>query len=186
MNNKEIIIAVVSGVLCMCLGIAVSPKKTGTPLDRFNNYISDFYADDNGKEYIKCGYFQDGDVGQCLLFDKKQGSKLVGVEYVISDYVYKKLPADEQQNWNSLEHHFNEGWLMNPPEIRLSHKYAKTIILWNGELPSHEPLYMWGFSKDYNPSEKIIAERDLQESVSTNEIKRSREWRSTKPYQRKK
>ena len=192
MSKKEKITAIVSGLFCLCAGIALSPKITGTPLDKFTNYVSDFYSDDDDNQFIKYGYYMDGDVGQCLLLDgNNPKAKLIGVEYLISESQYRKLSKNERANWHKMDYHFDQGLIVSPSEKsdmicnKIRWKYAKTIILWDDgkDIPSNDPKVMCGFSKDYNPNEKLIEKRDLKEKISTKDTIRSREW---KPFQQRK
>src|SRR5262245_24754944 len=44
----------------------------------------------------------EGDVFQCVLFDGTgKNAKLIGVEYLISDEAYRKLPPEEKKFWHA-------------------------------------------------------------------------------------
>jgi hypothetical protein len=42
------------------------------------------------------------EVRQCCLFDSdKKGGRLIGVEYIISERLFKELPEEEKKYWHS-------------------------------------------------------------------------------------
>ncbi len=57
----------------------------------------------------------EGDVFQCVLFDGNgKNAKLVGVEYLISDAAYRKLPDDEKKYWHAHTYEVLGGGLIAP------------------------------------------------------------------------
>src|SRR6267378_1328370 len=63
------------------------------------------------------GHKEDGhdDLFQCILFDKTgANAKLLGVEYIVTDAVYRKLPAEEKQYWHAHTYEVLGGGLIAP------------------------------------------------------------------------
>ncbi|MFO0825094.1 MAG: DUF1264 domain-containing protein [Gemmataceae bacterium] len=57
----------------------------------------------------------DGDIFQCVLFDGTgQNAKLIGVEYLISDAAYRKLPETEKPYWHAHTYEVLGGGLIAP------------------------------------------------------------------------
>jgi hypothetical protein len=55
------------------------------------------------------------DMHQCLLFDgPAKAAKLIGVEYIVSDEVYRKLPDDEKKYWHPHTYEVLAGGLIAP------------------------------------------------------------------------
>ncbi|KAK9722896.1 hypothetical protein K7432_002333, partial [Basidiobolus ranarum] len=59
-----------------------------------------FYADDMNRQVIAHHYCTQlsEDMHQCIIYDSdKPNAKLIGVEYVVSEMVFKKLPDEEKR-----------------------------------------------------------------------------------------
>ena len=78
---------------------------------------------------------------QCLLFDGcNADSRLIGVEFVISERMFKSLPESERKFWHSLSYQVKSGLLAVPGVTRdtetslcaeLISCYARTTQTWN-------------------------------------------------------
>src|SRR6476620_5544158 len=56
-----------------------------------------------------------GNVFQCLLYDsQKKDAKLLGVEYIISDEMYRKLPDEAKKYWHPHTYEVLGGGLIAP------------------------------------------------------------------------
>jgi Protein of unknown function (DUF1264) len=52
------------------------------------------------------------DISQCVLYDGTgPDARLIGVEYLISDALYRKLPEDERAYWHDHRHEIDSGLL---------------------------------------------------------------------------
>ncbi len=50
------------------------------------------------------------DVAQCMLYDSTSpNAKLIGIEYLVSDALFKTMPADEQIYWHDHEYEVDAG-----------------------------------------------------------------------------
>ena len=53
-----------------------------------------------------------GDLSQCVLYDSTgPDAKLIGIEYLISDAVYQKMPPEEKAYWHDHKHEVDAGYL---------------------------------------------------------------------------
>jgi hypothetical protein len=99
------------------------------------------------------------DFWQCALFDGSDpGAHLVGVEYVISDSLYKTLPQSERQYWHSHVGEIDSGIVVAPGIDDAAHRalmnelrstYGKGWRTWDTEhdaLPLGEPTLMWSIA----------------------------------------
>jgi hypothetical protein len=129
----------------------------------------------------------EGDVFQCVLFDGPgKNAKLIGVEYLISEEAYAKLPEPEKMYWHAHTYEVLGGGLIAPgmsPEDEM--KFMKLIIKTWGKawhtwpdpsspVPTGEPMLIWSLMGDGQVDEKVQAERDKQFKVDTAKIRQTR------------
>ena len=101
-----------------------------------------FYSGDIKRQVVAhhfCSILNE-DFRQCLIYDSNtQHAKLIGIEYIISEKLYKTLPDDEARYWHSHVYEIKSGMLVCPhlPQIAekeamkdLINTYGKTIHLW--------------------------------------------------------
>ncbi|KAF9987247.1 hypothetical protein BGZ65_004517 [Modicella reniformis] len=142
----------------------------------------------------------DEDRRQCLLYDSNsENAKLVGVEYVISEKLFKSLDEDEKKYWHSHKYEVESGLLvlvakamvpesvaqaaeMTPFQI-LVNTYGKTIQLWpvdeKGECSSHiptgPPRLLMSFTRDEQVNIGLLHKRDQDMGISTAQKRKERE-----------
>jgi hypothetical protein len=133
-----------------------------------------------------CGAI-DGGVHQCLLYDSLgKNARLLGVEYIISDEMFRKLPDAEKKYWHPHTYEVLAGGLiapsMNPDDEMAFMKallttWGKSWHTWpdpTTPVPMGEPLLMWSFTGDGQSDEKVISARDKEFGVTTAEIRKKR------------
>jgi hypothetical protein len=124
---------------------------------------------------------------QCLLYDSTaKNAKLIGVEYIISDRLYRGLPEGEKKYWHPHTYEVLAGGLiapeMNPADELTFMKgllttWGKTWHTWpdpQSEIPLGEPLLMWSSGRDGVIDEDLVVERDRQFRVSSAELRELR------------
>lgn len=124
---------------------------------------------------------------QCLLFDScNPGAKLLGVEYIVSDKIYRGLPDDEKKYWHPHTYEVLAGGLIAPGMPAADEdKFMRAILTTWGKswhtwpdpkspVPLGEPLLMWALTGDGQSDEKVIAERDKLFGVDTAKIREAR------------
>jgi hypothetical protein len=133
-----------------------------------------------------CAQISD-EVHQCLLFDSTdKGAKLVGVEYIISDRLYRGLSNAEKKYWHPHTYEVLSGGLIAPgmkPEDEMAfmkvllNTWGKTWHTWpdpKTNVPLGEPLLIWSLMADGQADPKVVAARDLQFGVNTAKIRAER------------
>jgi len=149
-----------------------------------------FYAGSPERQVIAhhfCSHLND-DVLQCVLYDtNKSNARLIGVEYIISEKIFKTLPEDEKKLWHSHRYEVKSGQLVAlriPDAVEktlmkdLQTTYGKTWHFWQIDrgdtLPLGIPQLMMGFTQDRQADPKLVAERDREYGVDTEKKKKER------------
>jgi hypothetical protein len=166
--------------------------QTKAPLNAMDMYLNGFhfYADDLGRPveaHHFCTHLTE-DLHQCVIFDANHAqARLIGVEYIISERLFSRLPDDEKQLWHSHHYETTSGLLVMPgiPEAvevvamrSLANTYGKTWHTWQIDrgdtLPLGIPQLMMGYTGDGQLDPRIVAERDRNLGVSTADKRRAR------------
>jgi hypothetical protein len=162
------------------------------PLDAMSAYLDGFhfYNGDMDGQMEAHHYFTvlNEDLLQAVIYDgNTKDAKIMGVEYVISERLFKTLPAEEKALWHSHKYEVKSGLLVAPgipalAETELMKKivstYGKTWHTWHTdrdkELPYGVPALMMGFTEDGQIDERIVTERDQRFGINTGDIKKRR------------
>lgn len=106
------------------------------------------------------------DLTQCAIFDGNgKDAKLMGVEYIISEKLFKTLSDDEKKLWHSHCYEVKSGSLIAPglPDAT-EHELMEQIVTTYGktwhkdkdlQLPLGGPALMMGFTKDGQLDEQL-------------------------------
>jgi hypothetical protein len=161
-------------------------KKINAYLDGFHFYNGNINAQMEAHHYVSQ---LNEDMHQAIIYDGNgEDAKIMGVEYIISERLFKTLDDDEKKLWHSHHYEVKSGALIAPgiPEIaehelmeKLVSTYGKTIHTWHTdqqrELPIGSPMIMMGFTKDGQIKQQLLDERDKRFDISTGEKKKKRE-----------
>jgi hypothetical protein len=112
----------------------------------------------------------------------------MGVEYIITEKLFKNLSAEEKKMWHPHHYEVKSGSLIAPgiPEIaehelmeKLVSTYGKTIHTWHTDqqrtLPlGAPPMIMMGFTKDRQLHPELLVERDKRFNISSQKKKENR------------
>jgi len=163
-----------------------------SPVDPYKMHICAFHiAKDDPKVVIEtqhyCSPLRDN-LFQCLLYETTtKKPKLLGVEYVISDDLYQKLPAEEKKLWHPHDFEVREGLLaligatkeQDQDAMKLLVKtWGKTWHTWPDpatDIPMGAPRLMWSAEKKGDVPEEMIRKRDAFWNISTQLLKKERE-----------
>jgi hypothetical protein len=176
-----------------CLGPHTEAAEHGgkTPLESFHLYLCAFHiAKKNPKFQIEahhyCSMVDDG-VHQCVIFDKVgERARILGVEYIISDKLYRGLPDAEKKYYHPHSYEVLSGQLMAPdmPEKEEAKLMAGLVGTWGKTwhtwpdpqtaLPMGEPLLMWAICKDGQLDPTLLAARDQRLKISTAKVRKRR------------
>jgi hypothetical protein len=132
--------------------------------------------------------FLNDDLAQCVTYDSdKANARLIGVEYIISDTVFKTLPADEQALWTSNAYSIKSGIKVAPrlpqmaenallgDEIRT---YSKKILTWQVDkdyLPRGIPQLCFNFTQDGpKPDAELVRRREFRMAVDSRKLAEAR------------
>jgi hypothetical protein len=124
---------------------------------------------------------------QCLLYDScEKNARLLGVEYIIVDAAYRRLPETEKKYWHPHTYEVLAGGLIAPGmEATEESKFMKSLLNTWGKtwhtwpdpqtaVPLGEPLLIWSFTGDGQANEELVAARDRQFGISTAKIRERR------------
>lgn len=130
---------------------------------------------------------KDGDVFQCVLFDNQgKNAKLIGVEYLISDEAYRRLPEGEKKYWHAHTYEVLGGGLIAPAMgAQNEMEFMKVVMTMWGKawhtwpdpstsVPLGDPLLIWSLMGDGQVDEKLLAARDKEFKVDTQKLKELR------------
>lgn len=163
-----------------------------TPLKKFDAYLDGFhFYNGNINAQMEAHHYVNQlneDVYQAIIFDgNNKDAKLMGVEYIITEKLFKTLSQEEKKLWHSHHHEVKSGTLIAPglPEIaehelmeKLVSTYGKTIHTWHTDqqrtLPLGSPMIMMGFTEDGQIHPQLVKERDKRFNISTLEKKKNR------------
>jgi hypothetical protein len=127
------------------------------------------------------------DMHQCLLYDSVgKNARLLGVEYIISDETFRKLPDVEKRYWHPHTYEVLGGGLIAPgmkPDDEMA--FMKGLLLTWGKtwhtwpdpttpVPMGEPMLMWSLTGEGQDDPKVIAARDKEFGVKTADIPKKR------------
>ncbi|MCE7063325.1 OBAP family protein [Dyadobacter sp. CY343] len=163
-----------------------------TPFKNFNTYLDGFhFYNGNINAQMEAHHYVNqlnADLYQAIIFDGNgKDAKLMGVEYIITERLFKTLPEEEKKLWHSHHHEVKSGSLVAPgiplaAEHELMEKlvstYGKTIHTWHTDqertLPVGSPMVMMGFTKEGQLKKELLDDRDKRFDISTEKIKKSR------------
>jgi hypothetical protein len=163
------------------------------PLKKINAYLNGFhFYNGNINAQMEAHHYVsqiNEDMYQAIMYDGNgEDAKIMGVEYIVSEKLFKTLPEEEKKLWHSHHHEVKSGTLIAPgiPEVaehelmeKLVSTYGKIIHTWHTDqhrtLPVGAPMLMMGFTKDGQLKPELVAARDKRFGVSSAENKKARE-----------
>lgn len=175
------------------LGVGADVLQDKTPLNKMNIYLDGFHFYSGYMEgQMEAHHYVtqlNEDVFQAIIFDgNDDDAKIMGIEYIITERLFKQLPEEEKTLWHSHHYEVKSGTLIAPgiPDKveyvlmeNLISTYGKTIHTWHTdrdlELPLGAPLIMMGFTEDGQLHENLVQERDKNFNISTAEKRKQRE-----------
>jgi hypothetical protein len=162
------------------------------PLDAMSLYLDGFhfYADDLGRQveaHHYCTHLTE-DFHQCVIFDSNGAkARLIGIEYIVSERVFRGLAEDEQRLWHSHHYEVKSGALIAPGVPAMAERaaladivttYGKTWHCWQvdrgDELPLGIPQLMMGFTRDGQIDPQLLEARDRRFGISSAAKRRER------------
>lgn len=164
-----------------------------SPCDDLHLHICAFHiAKDNPNVVIETQHYCSAlreDLFQCILYETtKEGvkPKLLGVEYVISDAEYQKLPLEEKKLWHPHDFEVRQGLLATIGTTAsedqaymkaLVKTWGKTWHTWpdpTTDVPLGAPRLMWSATNSKSVPEAMIKKRDQRWGINTEQLKKER------------
>jgi hypothetical protein len=160
-------------------------KKINAYLDGFHFYNGNINAQMEAHHYVSQ---INEDMYQAIMYDGNgEDAKIMGVEYIVSEKLFKTLSDEEKKLWHSHHHEVKSGALIAPgiPEVaehalmeKLVSTYGKIIHTWHTDqdrnLPIGAPQVMMGFTKEGQIKPELLLARDKRFNVSSEEKKKNR------------
>jgi hypothetical protein len=165
----------------------------GTPLESMHLHLCAFHvAKDDPSFQLEAHHYcmplrDDGKLFQCIVTDSnKPGAKILGVEYIVTDDLYRGFSTAEKVLWHPHDYEVTSGLLLAP---KLSEEqenkfmavvrqtWGKTFHTWpdpSTAVPLGQPRLMWAFTKDGELREELLMKRDKDLGISTEKIKKRR------------
>ena len=157
-------------------GAALLPSNG--PVSAIHQHVCGFhfYNGEPKRQVVAHHYcsHQNEEVLQCIIYDTdKPDARLIGIEYIISEDLFKALPEEEKKLWHSHRYEVMSGLLIAPGVPDLAEKelmkklvttYGKTWHTWQvdrgDKLPLGTPRLMMGFTEDGQANEAMVLQRD--------------------------
>jgi Protein of unknown function (DUF1264) len=86
------------------------------------------------------------DLNQCVLYDGTgPDARLIGIEYLVSDAVYQKMPAEERVYWHDHKYEVDAGLLRSITQTGEDEKKTLAVVrtLWG------KVYHTWASGRDY-------------------------------------
>ena len=174
------------------LDTAADALQVKRPLDVMSEYLNGFhfYADDMGRQ-VEANHFcthLTEDFHQCVIYEANQkNARLIGIEYIVSERIFRTLPEEEKKLWHSHHYEVKSGMLVAPgvPDVGehafmtdLVTTYGKTWHTWqvdrDHDFPFGIPQLMMGFTQDGQVRQSLLEDRDRRFDISTQGEKKNR------------
>ncbi|KAI8907451.1 DUF1264-domain-containing protein [Powellomyces hirtus] len=162
------------------------------PVNQIHQHVCGFhfYSGDLARQveaHHYCSHLND-EMRQCVIYDSDgSGARLIGVEYIISERLFKTLSEDEKKYWHSHAYEVTSGTLTTPmtdllPSAaataaeklemsQLVNTYGKTFHLWQvdrgDQLPLGPPQLMMSFTKDGQLRRDLLQDRDTRYGIDS-------------------
>lgn len=172
---------------------APQATKSDLPIDAMSEFLNGFhfYADDMSRQIEAnhiCTHLTE-DFHQCAIYDSTQSNaKLIGIEYIVSERVFKSLPDEEKRLWHSHNYEVKSGELITTRMAKaadhafmknLVTTYGKTWHTWQIDLypdfPSGIPQLMMGFTKDGQAKPRMVEDRDRRFGTDSRTLRTDRD-----------
>jgi uncharacterized protein DUF1264 len=167
-----------------------------TPLGQIDVYLVGFHPmKDDPSVQMEAHHYchqMNEDFAQCVLFDgNTKDAQLNGIEYIISEKLYKTLPSGERQYWHPHNYEILSGQLIAPnlPDAaehalmaQKINSYGKTWHVWMTDsqgkpvdrIPLGTPHLAWSFNHDGEAVPGLVEKRDRRLTVDSAEKRRAR------------
>lgn len=170
--------------------------QSNAPLQGFDVYLVGFHPMKEKPELqMEAHHFchqVNQDFAQCVLFDSNAPTaNMNGVEYIISEKLFDRLPAEEKKYWHPHNGEILSGQLVAPGIPKVAEKalmkdkmnsYGKTWHVWNtgheghpaDKLPLGDPMLAWSFNRDGEAMPGLVEMRDRKMGIDSSQVRKER------------
>jgi len=174
------------------LGVGASMLQNFGPVNNICEHVSGihFYNGRMNEQVLAHHYCSvlNEDFRQCLIYESNEKiARLIGVEYIISEKLFKTLSDEEARYWHSHVYEVKSGMLSCPNIPQVAEKevmkelictYGKTIHLWQidkgDKIPLGPPQVMMAFTSDNQVNLDLLKLKDQQDGSNYEDKKRER------------
>ncbi len=171
------------------LEMGAKALQSNAPVAKMDIYLNGFHPmKDKPEMQMEAHHFchqMNQDFAQCALFDgDSPKANLNGVEYIISEKLFKTLQESEKKYWHPHNGEILSGQLMAPgiPQVAEHalmkdklNSYGKTWHVWNtgmlgmpaDQLPLGAPMLAWSFNRDGETAPGLVEQRDKRMDVNS-------------------
>jgi hypothetical protein len=106
------------------------------PVNRMHAHLCafHFYAYDMGRQveaHHYCTHYNE-EMRQCAIFDTPEAdARLIGIEYIVSERLFKTLPDEEKKFWHSHDYEVTGGILFLPGVPKVAERAALSEVKLN-------------------------------------------------------
>lgn len=171
------------------LETAAGAIQRNAPAEQLKIYLSGLHVMKNDPHHqMDAHHFcrqVNQDLAQCAIFDGNgKDANLVGIEYIISEGLFKTLPPAEKKYWHPHNYEILSGqliapWVPDAAELELMkekmNSYGKTWHIWNtgmhrmkgDPVPLGEPVLAWSFNRDGEALPGLLEKRDETQGLDS-------------------
>ncbi|MFN7144511.1 MAG: DUF1264 domain-containing protein [Myxococcota bacterium] len=176
---------------------AERPQQELTPIRQIDTWLNGMHVAKDDADHVSehqhyCDTVNE-DLIQCALYDRTgPRAHLVGVEYVLSEAAFERLPEAEREYWHPHNYEVLSGMLVAPgvPKEqedalmrRMLNSYGKTWHTWpmaqrgggTAELPTGEPELLWSFNADGEAPTALTEARARRLELNMEDIRERRQ-----------
>jgi len=171
----------------------VPPNQVCAHLNAVHAYASDPARQVEAHHY--CAHVNE-DMRQCLLYDSaEKNARLLGVEYMVSERLFRTLPPEEKKYWHSHVYEIKSGMLVMPKPPGMpalvwdaaETKAMEELVSWYGKvyhfwqvdrgdrLPLGPPQLMMSVTRDETLDKHMLAERNERMGIDQEHKRKIRE-----------
>jgi len=163
-----------------------------TPINQIHQHLCGMhmYSHDPSR-HVQAEHFcthVSSEMHQCVIYDSDDAhAKLIGIEYIISEKLFKTLDEDEKKYWHSHKYEVESGLLQlitkpgipaavvdtaeKPAMSELQTTYGKTFHTWQVDrgdaLPIGPPQLMMSYTGDGQIPAHLVEKRDKEFGLDT-------------------
>jgi hypothetical protein len=167
------------------------------PIRSIDHYLDGFHVmKDDPTLHMEAHHYCKGmneEFTQCVIFDGNTAeSNLIGIEYIVSEALFDRLPPEEKSRWHPHNYEILSGQLVMPGVPAIAEKaalekkmnsYGKTWHVWDtghvGHSASHDlpvgtPMLAWSYNRDGQAPAGLVEGRDRRMNIDSAEKRKQR------------